>query len=54
MGILVGLFFDIPLKKLMCKHPKYAMLITIALIGTTFQIVDIKTVENVFKHLDKF
>ncbi len=53
-GILIGLIFDAPLKKLMYKHPEYTMLITIALIGTTFQIVDQRTIENIVKNLDKF
>ncbi len=52
-GILIGLLFDKPLKKLMYKHPEYATLITIALMGTTFQIVDYRNVEGIVKYLDK-
>ncbi|HLD18387.1 MAG TPA: glycosyltransferase family 2 protein [Candidatus Nanoarchaeia archaeon] len=54
MGIFIGLIFDKPLKKLVYKHPEYATLITIALMGTTFQVVDYRNVENVIRHLDKF
>lgn len=52
-GILIGLLFDKPLKKLMYKHPEYATLITIALMGTAFQIVDYRNIEIIIKHVDK-
>ena len=41
-GILIGLVFDKPLKKLIYKNPEYAMLLTILFMGTTFQITDSK------------
>lgn len=53
VGILVGLVFDKPLKKLMYKNPEYATLIIISLMGTTFQIVDYRNIENIIRHLDK-
>ncbi|MFA4819885.1 MAG: glycosyltransferase family 2 protein [Candidatus Aenigmatarchaeota archaeon] len=52
-GIFAGIIFDKPLKKLMYRHPEYATLITIALIGTTFQIIDHGAIGNIVKHLDK-
>ena len=52
-GIVAGIIFDKPLKKLMYKHPEYATLITIALIGTTFQIIDHGAIENIAKYFDK-
>ncbi len=52
-GIVAGIIFDKPLKKLMYKHPEYATLITIALIGTTFQIIDHGAIENIARYFDK-
>lgn len=50
-GIIIGLLFDQPLRKLMYKHPEYATIITIALIGTTFQIMDYRNVEGIVKNV---
>ncbi len=51
-GIVLGLLFDQPLKKLVYKHPEYATVITIAMMGTAFQIVDYRNIEGIAKHLE--
>ena len=52
-GIAAGIIFDKHLKKLMYKHPEYATLITVALIGTTFHIIDHGAISNIAKYFDK-
>ncbi len=52
-GLFVGIVFDRPLKKLMYKHPEYAILITVALIGTTFEITDHRVMENIVSRFEK-
>lgn len=48
-GIIISLVFDKPLKKLIYKYPEYTTLITIALIGPTFQIIEYKDITDVIK-----
>ncbi len=52
-GIIIGLVFDKPLKKLVYKNPEYVMLLTILLTGATFQIIDSKNIVDVIENVNK-
>ncbi len=46
-GILIGLIFDKPLKRLLYKNPEYVIVASLVLAGTTVQILDAKMLKTI-------
>lgn len=51
IGVLIGLLFGGPIKKLAFKHPEYAVVMTLVLASTGMYVIDQKTLVDVAKQL---